>query len=52
MEVYKPGYQVDGAAGIIYNNLYNVMGFDKIAPLVADHRVAPPARQRFGRRSR
>ena len=41
MELYKPGYQIDGAAGIIYNNLYNVLGFDKIAPLVqiiASHR--------------
>jgi hypothetical protein len=40
-ELYKPGYQVDGAAGIIYNNLYHVLGFDKIAPLVqiiASHR--------------
>lgn len=39
--LYKPGYQVDAAAGIIYNNLYNVLGFDKIAPLVqliASHR--------------
>jgi len=41
MELYKPGYQVDGAAGIIYNNFYNVLGFDKIAPIVqviASHR--------------
>ncbi len=41
MEVYKPGYQIDGAAGVIYNNLYNVAGFDKIAPLmqiIASHR--------------
>jgi hypothetical protein len=39
--LYKPGYQVDGAAGIVYNNLYHVLGFDKIAPLVqiiASHR--------------
>jgi hypothetical protein len=34
MQLYKPGYQIDGAAGVIYNNLYNVLGFDKIAPLV------------------
>jgi hypothetical protein len=34
MEIYKPGFQIDGAAGIIYNNFYNVLGFDKIAPLV------------------
>ncbi len=32
-EVYKPGLQVDGAAGILYNNWYNVLGFDKITPL-------------------
>ena len=32
-EIYKPGLQVDGAAGILYNNLYNVLGFDKITPL-------------------
>jgi hypothetical protein len=40
--VYKPGYQVDGALGIIYNNLYNVFGFDKITPLaqlIGSHRV-------------
>ena len=34
MQVYKPGYQLDGAAGIVYNKLYNVLGFDKITPLV------------------
>ena len=32
-EVYKPATQIDGAAGIVYNNLYNVLGFDKITPL-------------------
>ena len=40
--LYKPGYQVDGALGMIYNNLYNVFGFDKITPLaqiIASHRV-------------
>jgi hypothetical protein len=40
--LYKPGYQVDGALGVIYNNLYNVFGFDKITPLaqvIASHRV-------------
>jgi hypothetical protein len=40
--LYKPGYQVDGALGILYNNLYNVFGFDKITPLaqiIASHRV-------------
>jgi len=42
-ELYKPGFQVDGAAGIIYNNLYNVLGFDKIAPIaqiIVSHRQA------------
>jgi hypothetical protein len=40
--LYKPGYQVDGAVGILYNNWYNVFGFDKITPLaqiIASHRV-------------
>jgi hypothetical protein len=40
--LYKPGYQVDGAVGILYNNWYNVLGFDKITPLaqiIASHRV-------------
>jgi hypothetical protein len=31
--LYKPSYQVDGAVGVLYNNLYNVLGFDKITPL-------------------
>jgi hypothetical protein len=30
---YFPGYQVDGAVGIVYNNLYHVLGLDKITPL-------------------
>lgn len=41
VEVYKPGYQVDGAAGIVYNNLYHVLGFDKITPVaqvIVSHR--------------
>jgi hypothetical protein len=41
-ELYKPGYQIDGAAGIVYNNGYNILGFDKIAPLlqvIGSHRV-------------
>jgi hypothetical protein len=41
LAIYKPGYQVDGAAGILYNNWYNVLGFDKITPLaqiIASHR--------------
>jgi hypothetical protein len=40
--LYKPGYQVDGAIGVLYNNWYNVLGFDKITPLgqvIASHRV-------------
>jgi hypothetical protein len=42
MELYKPGYQADGAVGILYNNWYNVLGFDKITPLaqiIGSHRV-------------
>jgi hypothetical protein len=31
---YRPGASVDAAAGIIYNNLYHVGPFDKIAPLL------------------
>jgi hypothetical protein len=41
VQVYKPGFQVDGAAGVLYNNLYNVLGLDKITPLfqlIASHR--------------
>lgn len=40
-ELYKPGAQVDGAAGIVYNNGYNILGFDKVTPilqLIASHR--------------
>ena len=33
VQTYKPGMQVDGAFGILYNNWYNVFGFDKITPL-------------------
>jgi hypothetical protein len=33
VQSYHPGYQVDGAIGILYNNLYNVLGFDKITPV-------------------
>jgi hypothetical protein len=33
VQTYKPGLQVDGAVGILYNNWYNVFGFDKITPL-------------------
>jgi hypothetical protein len=41
-EFYKPGYQVDGAGGILYNNWYNVLGLDKITPLgqlIISHRA-------------
>jgi hypothetical protein len=40
--LYKPGYQVDGAAGVLYNNWYNVLGLDKITPLtqiIVSHRA-------------
>jgi hypothetical protein len=33
VQIYKPAYQIDGAIGILYNNLYKVLGFDKITPL-------------------
>jgi hypothetical protein len=33
VQTYFPGYQVDGAVGIVYNNLYHVLGLDKITPL-------------------
>jgi hypothetical protein len=33
VQTYYPGYQINGAAGIVYNNLYNVFGLDKITPL-------------------
>jgi hypothetical protein len=33
VQTYHPGMQVDGGIGILYNNLYNVLGFDKITPL-------------------
>jgi hypothetical protein len=42
-ELYKPGMQIDGAAGIVYNNLYHVLGLDKITPLaqlIISHREA------------
>ncbi len=43
VQSYHPGMQVDGAAGIVYNNWYNVLGFDKITPLgqvIVSHRNA------------
>ena len=33
VQSYHPATQVDGAVGILYNNWYNVLGFDKITPL-------------------
>jgi hypothetical protein len=33
VQTYYPGAQIDGAAGILYNNWYHVLGFDKITPL-------------------
>jgi hypothetical protein len=33
VQTYHPATQVDGTIGILYNNLYNVLGFDKITPL-------------------
>ena len=33
VQTYHPGMQIDGAVGIVYNNWYNVLGFDKITPL-------------------
>ena len=41
IQSYHPGMQVDGAAGIVYNNWYNVAGFDKVTPLgqvIVSHR--------------
>jgi len=41
VQTYHPATQVDGAIGILYNNLYNVLGFDKITPigqLIMSHR--------------
>jgi hypothetical protein len=33
VQSYHPGLQVDGSIGIVYNNGYNLLGFDKITPL-------------------
>jgi hypothetical protein len=41
VQTYYPGMQIDGAAGVNYNNLYHVLGFDKITPLgqvIVSHR--------------
>ena len=48
VQTYKPGYQVDGTVGIVYNNGYNVLGFDKVAPMPAIDWITPSAR-RWGR---
>ena len=43
VQTYYPGMQIDGAAGIVYNNLYHVFGFDKITPVaqvIVSHRNA------------
>ena len=34
VQSYHPGRQIDGAVGILYNNLYHVIGLDKVTPLV------------------
>ena len=33
VQTYYPGAQIDGAAGIVYNNWYHVLGLDKVTPL-------------------
>ena len=33
-ETYRPGVQIDSAVGIVYNNGYNILGFDKITPVL------------------
>jgi hypothetical protein len=41
VQTYFPGMQVDASAGIVYNNLYHVLGLDKITPLaqvIVSHR--------------
>jgi hypothetical protein len=43
VQTYYPAEQIDGAVGILYNNLYHVIGFDKITPLaqvIISHRDA------------
>jgi len=43
VQTYFPGAQFDGSAGIVYNNLYHVLGLDKITPLaqvIMSHRNA------------
>jgi len=41
VQTYFPGAQIDGSAGIVYNNWYHVLGLDKITPLaqvIVSHR--------------
>jgi hypothetical protein len=33
VQTYMPGIQIDGSVGIVYNNLYHVLGLDKITPV-------------------
>ena len=43
VQTYFPGRQIDAAGGIVYNNLYHVLGLDKITPLaqvIVSHRDA------------
>ena len=43
VQTYFPGMQIDAAGGIVYNNLYHVLGLDKITPLaqvIVSHRDA------------
>ena len=43
VQTYFPAGQIDAAAGIVYNNLYHVLGVDKITPLgqvIVSHRNA------------
>ena len=43
VQTYYPGAQIDGAAGIVYNNWYHVLGLDKVTPLaqvIMSHRNA------------
>jgi hypothetical protein len=41
VQTYHPGMQIDGSIGVLYNNWYNVLGFDKITPVgqvIVSHR--------------
>ena len=41
VQTYFPSAQIDGAAGIVYNNRYHVLGLDKITPVaqvIVSHR--------------